>query len=132
MIIHIDDTHTLDDIKTAFHERYEWLKLDFYKQPHGTGEGSPANERIPGNPTIGEIRTNHTEGDLKFGDDTKVGELEQAFWKTFGISAQVLRKSGDQWLQTMATDDWTLAQQNEEGKEMNTRLPQDSGHYEVD
>ena len=32
----------------------------------------------------------------------------------FGIHVQVLRKSGRVWLQTTATDDWTLAEQEQE------------------
>lgn len=132
MLIHIDDTHTIEDIKNAFHSRYQWLKLEFYKQPHAEGEGSPAQETITGNPTIGSIRTSHNEGDLKFDGSTSVADLEQRFWNIFGIAVQVFRKSGDKWLQTAATDSWTLNEQNEKGEEMNTRLTPDSGHYEVD
>ena len=42
----------------------------------------------------------------------KVAELESAFFVTFGLAVQVFRKSGKVWLQTTATDDWTLEEQN--------------------
>ena len=42
----------------------------------------------------------------------KVAELENAFAKSFGFAVQVFRKSGNVWLQTTATDDWTLEEQN--------------------
>ena len=37
--------------------------------------------------------------------------------KTFGLSAQVFRLSGDVWLETTSTDNWTLEEQNSTGQE---------------
>jgi hypothetical protein len=46
-----------------------------------------------------------------------VSELEQQFQDIFEISAQVFRKNGDYWLQTTATDSWTLGEQNSRARE---------------
>ena len=43
-------------------------------------------------------------------------ELEERFEKDFGLHVQVFRKSGNIWLETSVSDDLTLAQQNEKGK----------------
>jgi hypothetical protein len=49
---------------------------------------------------------------------TTVRVLEQLFLEQFGILAHVLRKSGNSWLETTKTEDWTLKRQNDEGKEL--------------
>jgi hypothetical protein len=48
---------------------------------------------------------------------TTVAELEKLFRHRYKLNAQVFRKSGKIWLQTTATDDWTLDEQNHEGTE---------------
>ncbi len=47
--------------------------------------------------------------------DMSVSELEQLFLTKYGLNAQVFRRSGNLWLQTSATDHWTLAEQNRKG-----------------
>jgi hypothetical protein len=44
-----------------------------------------------------------------------VSKVEMGFQESFGISVQVFRKSGKVWLETSATDCWTLEEQNEQG-----------------
>ncbi|MBK6949217.1 MAG: hypothetical protein IPH16_15200 [Haliscomenobacter sp.] len=44
-----------------------------------------------------------------------VREFEQAFYDTYGLNVQVFRRSGNIWIQTTATDSWTLAEQNRKG-----------------
>ncbi|MNF16790.1 hypothetical protein D3C80_2199700 [compost metagenome] len=41
--------------------------------------------------------------------------VEKDFWEKLGLSAQIFRKSGNLWIETSLTDDWTLARQNDEG-----------------
>jgi hypothetical protein len=36
----------------------------------------------------------------------------------FGLDVQVFRKSGNTWLVTTKTDDWTIAEHNKRAKEM--------------
>ena len=45
-------------------------------------------------------------------------ELEKIFKDQFGLAVQVFRKSGNLWLETTMTDNWTLQQQNNHGKEI--------------
>ena len=49
----------------------------------------------------------------------KVAELENDFSGQFGLQVQVFRKSGEVWLQTTKTDNWTLIEQNQAALEMN-------------
>ena len=45
-----------------------------------------------------------------------VKDLEQNFRDVYGLSVQILRKSGKVWLGTTVTDNWTLKEQNEQGQ----------------
>ena len=51
-----------------------------------------------------------------------VNQLELLIFSKFGLAAQVFRKSGNVWLETSATDNWTLLQQNNEGAELSTQI----------
>ncbi len=55
------------------------------------------------------------EGDFRIDSKLPVGEFEQKFLAKYGLNVQVFRKSGNLWMQTTATDSWTLAEQNRKG-----------------
>jgi len=65
--------------------------------------------------SIGQVRTLHNEGDFRIDSKLPVGEFEQKFLAKYGLNVQVFRKSGNLWMQTTATDSWTLAEQNRKG-----------------
>ena len=64
-----------------------------------------------------DIRTSTTEGDLSIDGHLKTSTFENSFKTHFGVNVQVWRRSGNMWLQTTTTDDWTLAKQEQTGKE---------------
>jgi len=57
-----------------------------------------------------------------------VAELEKMITEKYGMNVQVVRRSGNIWLETTMTDDWTLQQQNDHGREITTHgtLPEDA------
>lgn len=112
----IQDQKTLNQIQEEFSELFPFLKIEFYKERHITGEGSPANEQLDTTLTVGDGRTVQKEGDVKITPDMKVAELEALFQKQYGLNVQVFRRSGDIWLQTTATDSWALSEQNRKGE----------------
>lgn len=71
---------------------------------------------IPANLILKDCRSVHNKGSLEIHPYTTVMDLEQEFQDSFGLSIQVFRKSGDVWIETTVTDDWTLAKQNEEAE----------------
>ena len=111
----ITDNSTIREVQQQFNEKFPYLKLEFYTEHHESGEGSPDKEKIDPDRTIGEVRTIHNEGDISVNGHLKVGTLESNFYEKYGLNVQVFRKSGDIWLQTISTDHWTLADQNEKG-----------------
>lgn len=111
----IDNNKKIRDIQESFHKKFPFLKLEFYKGSHHEGESSPARERLNNELMIDEVRTIHSEGNLHIREEMSVAELERSFMQRFGLNAQVFRRSGNIWLQTSATDHWTLAEQNRKG-----------------
>lgn len=111
----ISDDKTLKDIQREFNDKFPYLKIEFYKTHHEPGEGSPTQERLDSEMTIGEARQSHEEGDLRVQSNMKVSTLEQNFSEKYGLHVQVFRKSGNLWMQTTSTDEWTLNEQNRKG-----------------
>ena len=61
-------------------------------------------------------KSNDTElKELLMTDAMTVTELENKIHEVFGLNAEVLRKSGNVWLETKLTSNWTLLQQNKMG-----------------
>jgi hypothetical protein len=110
------DRRTVAEIQAEFHTKFPYLKLEFYNQPHEVGEGSQLKSLIDKTKTIKTVRTVHTEGEMSVNGHLKVSTLEQSFADDYGLNVQVFRKSGGLWLQTTATDEWTLTDQNKKGE----------------
>jgi hypothetical protein len=111
----ISDDKKLIDIQREFNEKFPYLKIEFYSGQHRPGEGSPVDERLDSQKTIGEVRTIDEEGDMRISGRMKVGTFEQKFLEKYGLNVQVFRKSGNLWIQTTSTDSWSLNQQNRKG-----------------
>jgi hypothetical protein len=117
MEIIIDNKIKISEIQNEFQKQFPFLKIEFYKEAHTAGEGSLLKNTLDTALTIGEIQKKNLSESIKITGLMKVSELESLFTKIFGLSVQVFRKSGNVWLQTTATDNWTLAEQNQKGGE---------------
>jgi|ERR1043166_4274265 hypothetical protein len=105
----------IGDVQCDFNNAYPYLKIEFYKNIE------PGFSRKHLNPmnTVQTAGLRH-EGYLEITDVMTVGQLENVLGEKFGLTVQVSRKSGSIWLETTLTDDWTLRQQNEHGREIST------------
>ena len=106
----------IGELQEDFNTAFPFLKIEFYKKAKGTAV-SINNQHIHKSVCIGKAGVSD-EGTLKVVDTMTVGELEHIFKDQFGAIVQVSRKSGSLWLETTMTDNWTLSQQNEHGKEL--------------
>jgi hypothetical protein len=120
--IQISDERTLKEIQSDFNSYFPFLKLEFFKTPHRVGQGSAKDLIIASNKFVKDCRTLKPSGFLEIKDGMTVNQLEQLLFENFGLAAQVFRKSGNVWLETSATDNWTLLQQNNEGAELSTQI----------
>lgn len=114
--ITIKDDQKLSDVKDAFNAKFPHLKIEFYKGSHEENEGSGKKELLDDSLYLRDIRSNHAEGELSVDGHLKTSSFEQNFMDHYGVNVQVFRKSGNLWLQTIATDNWTLAEQEKEAQ----------------
>ena len=110
MIIKITEATSAKELQEEFAKRFPYLKIELYTTTHQEGEGSLVKNQLPNNLNIGEATGNAQKGIIEVNSLMKVSELEQLFQSIFGISAQVFRKSYSVWIQTAATDSWTLGE----------------------
>jgi hypothetical protein len=102
MKLTIDDNRSFTYAQFEFSKRYPYLKIDFLRPP--VGDKTPPFERRRAGGTI------HIEG------DKTVNQVVKGFEEIFGLSMMIRRRSGNVWIETSLTADWTLERQNREGK----------------
>ncbi|HQQ94064.1 MAG TPA: hypothetical protein PLQ93_05885 [Bacteroidia bacterium] len=118
MKITINDHRKIHAIQEEFNKAFPYLKIEFFSKPHSSGGQSSKKLMKSSAKTLGECRTIHNKGSIVISPELTVDELEQRFMDVYGLSVQVFRKSGKVWLETSVTDGWTLAKQNEQGREL--------------
>lgn len=116
MILEIDGTKKIEDIRKEFSTFYPFLSIEFFDKPHQVGEITSDKHLLPHNKTIQDIRKRHNPGMLEIHSWHKTGIVEQEFKKLYGLNVQILRRQGDIWIQTAGTDELTLEEQNEIGR----------------
>lgn len=112
----IKDNLTIREIQENFSFMFPFLKIEFFTQPHKKFTGSRKEYMIEANKSIAECRTKHTAGALEITEETKVARLESELMEKYGLYSQVFRKSGNVWIETTVTDEWTLGKQNSEAE----------------
>lgn len=113
MIMHITGSKTLNEAQEEFNRAYPFLKIEFYTK----NRLGPGRIHLKNSLTMSAAGLKQS-GDLKIDDSMTVGQLEKKFFEQFGLYVQVSRCSGNLWLETTMTDNWTLKQQNDHGREL--------------
>ncbi len=111
----INSDKKLMDLKKEFHAMFPFLRIEFYSGHHETGMGSPKEKQLDPDKTIFEASGKQLDIEYAVLPTHSVKELEQYFDEELGLNVQVFRKSGNLWMQTTATDHWTLEEQNRKG-----------------
>ncbi|MDO6429471.1 hypothetical protein Q4E93_02650 [Flavitalea sp. BT771] len=116
----------LKEVQEEFSRNYPYLKIDFTRGKgekrvasiNGAGKTDGASQPDDQGESIRSAAQKLLWTDFGVSDNMKVSELEVLLQYEFGLPAQVLRKSGNLWLETSMTDHWTLRQQNDRGQDM--------------
>lgn len=114
----LHETQTIPGLQKEFNHYFPFLKIEFYRERSKQVSEGPEIQTIATNEQIGQLQTITHSGKIPFSQRTIVRELERIFSDDFGLQVQVFRKSGRIWLATTSTDDWTLEEQNEEGRRL--------------
>jgi len=128
MIVEINNSQRIADIKDAFHAAYPFLQLEFFSRPHEWGKPSSITSRIGEDKLIAEIRTVQGVAAMEIHSWHTTGLVEQEFGKIFGLYIQVFRRDGSDWVQTAGTDTRTLEEQNEAGRNASQELMDGTNH----
>lgn len=121
MQIAINDQRKIFEIQEEFQLLFPFLKIEFFTLPRGPGMPSAKKMMQPVYKKLSDCRTLHHNGTITITPHITVTELEQQFNAVYGLSVQVFRKSGRVWLETTATDGWTLKEQNDQGKALSEK-----------
>jgi hypothetical protein len=114
-MLQIETGKQIKQIQTTFNTRYPYLKIELIKQQGSKAEAMKENEVITKVPAT----------TISMGNQQTVARLEQEFLEKAGLNVKVYRKFCNVWIETTLTNDWTLEQQNREGKllsELNTAI----------
>ena len=121
MKMHIHPDDTLELVQRSFSAAFPFLKLEFFTRPHDKGRPTEKQFMLNTKRTIDSCNPKLTDATVMIPTAMTVQELESVFQERLGLYIQVFRKSGRVWLETTATDDWSLFKQNEEGQELSVQ-----------
>lgn len=115
MKLHIKKESKIEDICNFFTACYPFLKIELYKKP--SAKNNLKKEALPFSLQLGQFLSDDLKQTIQITDATTVAELEDVF-SSLGLKAEIFRKSGNVWVETSLTNNWTLQQQNFEGEEI--------------
>lgn|SRR5688572_2421111 len=119
MQVIITGERAIAEVQADFNKYFPFLKLEFFRHDRIKLHSYPVVQMISNKTPIREAwDAGSREGVAEISGDMTVLELESLFMDRFGLAAQVFRKSGNIWLETIRTDNWTLKQQNNHGMEI--------------
>lgn len=118
MKLHIKKDGRLSDIQEEFNHYFPYLRLEFYRLPHIKKKLSPKNEKIDRFTPVILLVKLEEDKIIEFSEKITVGQFEALMNYEAGLFVQISRQSGRVWIETSYTDDWTLKEQNEQGKIM--------------
>ena len=118
MKLHIHHNDKLENLQRSFNTEFPFLKLEFFTRPHDKGKPTEKQFLVNSKRTIDSCNPKLKEATITIPTAMTVQELEKLFQEDLGLYVQVFRKSGKVWLETTATDNWSLFKQNEEGQEL--------------
>ncbi len=111
----IDQKTKLAEIQTVFIGQFPHLRIEFYKRPHEPGEATGDREKLNVDLTLEEIAKAKWTKELQIDRSMTISEFEALMYEDFGLNVQVFRRSGNLWLQTTVTDNWSLDVANTKG-----------------
>ncbi|MDZ4795971.1 MAG: hypothetical protein SGI83_16950 [Bacteroidota bacterium] len=123
MLLHIAPNRLISDIQQEFNKMFPFLKIEFFNKRSLSRGDFSAKQLLPKSQKVGDSQLAISNGDISIEEEMKVSELENIFKDQFSLAVQVFRKSGNLWLETTMTDNWTLLQQNNHGREISIGKP---------
>ncbi len=105
---------TVQNIFDQFNAQFPYLQLEFYD--HENSSIVKSNHLISHSTLLEDLNPDLMESVFSIKPEMTVSEFEKMMKDKYQLNVQVFRKSSDIWLQTSATDHWTLEKQNGKGQ----------------
>jgi hypothetical protein len=106
----------VQSIFDEFNKQFPFLRLEFYTNAHADTMGSKSNDQVSHHILLEKLNPALTEAEFIIDPEMTVSDFEKMMKEKYQLYVQVFRKSSDIWLQTSATDHWTLQKQNGKGE----------------
>jgi hypothetical protein len=114
--LHIDEQNAFQDIQHEFTAVYPFLKMDFFRSFSAAGKPAYKRERIYPWELIRRFVRKANDGRIDIDKSKTVSQVVKSLESMLDLSVMILRRSGNVWIETSLTSDWTLEQQNREGE----------------
>lgn len=121
MLLRIDHTSTIADIQKQFNHCFPYLKLQFTSQHISPGSQHVKKTILPEDTPLSKLTDVPLPSEIHIEGEMTVTDVENYFEQSTGLHAQIFRSSGNLWLITTATDQWSLNKQNQEGEELSLK-----------
>ena len=118
MTILITSDRLIKDVQEEFNNKFPFLKIEFFRKSYRFMPFKNKKDSLSNLLSFGKAYWKNNMGQMEITPLMTVKELENKCEEQFGILMQVYRKSGNVWLETSMTDNWTIKQQNDQGSEI--------------
>ena len=113
MELRIENETSVSDLQKQFNAYFPYLQLEFFTGGKLNGRIQRTVRANPDQLIRQLLLGSYDPIRLSVSSETTVADLLKRF-KEIGLRAQVSRRSGNLWIETVFTDDWTLERQNKE------------------
>jgi hypothetical protein len=115
----ISKAGSVKEIQEHFSVIFPFLKINFFKDSK-KGSSLSGHRVVLYSPEslLKDINPEMADGELTIRETMNILDLENEFYEKFGLSVQILRRSGNLWLDTSRTNSWTLKEQDDLGREI--------------
>ena len=104
---------TVQDIFDQFNAQFPYLHLEFYD--HENGIDQTQSHQVSHQTLLEDLNPELIDTAFVVIPEMTVSDFEKMMKDKYQLHIQVFRRSSDIWLQTSATDHWTLEKQNGKG-----------------
>ncbi len=132
MKINFTENFTIKELNKIFSDEFPFLKIEI-ENDSGSHRGFKKRQTFYINSTILHSISRKIKNEfIEFTPLITVLEFESMCKSQLGINLQVFRQSGSAWLETTATDSWTLKKQNEFGKMLSEKEREPINEFDND
>ncbi len=117
MTLYIKKGSLVEDVQKLFAVHYPFLKIEFYKKQPALNLPLAAKAYNALKHPLIHFTNLPDKTVIDIDENITVAELEDKF-DSLGLKAEIFRRSGNVWVETSLTDNWTLKQQNLEAEEI--------------